>query len=96
MEHLGLCPKGESGRWIDEGLTDLTGKIPVNPSGGMDSKGHPIGATGIAQLTEIVWQLRGQCGARQISPRPKVGMIQNGGGMVSGEPAAQCVGIFKR
>lgn len=96
MEHLGLCKKGESGRLIDEGATQITGRIPVNPSGGMDAKGHPIGATGIGQLTEIIWQMRGQAGARQIEPRPKVGLTQNGGGMIAGEPAAQAITIFKR
>mgnify|MGYP001605656757 FL=1 len=58
-EELGLCKVGEGGRLIEDGVTALTGKIPVNPSGGLLSKGHPIGATGCAQLTEIFWQLRG-------------------------------------
>jgi len=96
MEHLGLCKKGESGKLVDEGATELTGRIPVNPSGGMDSKGHPIGATGVGQMTEIVWQLRGQAGARQVNPLPKIGLVHNGGGMVAGEPAIQTVTVLKR
>jgi acetyl-CoA acetyltransferase len=95
MEHLGLCKKGESGRSVDDGETEITGRIPVNPSGGMDAKGHPVGATGVGQLTEIVWQLRGQAGARQINPKPKVGLVHNGGGMVAGEPAVQTVTVLK-
>jgi acetyl-CoA acyltransferase len=65
-ENLGLCGDGEGGRMIDEGRTTLGGDIPVNTSGGLLSKGHPIGATGVANVCEIVWQLRGQAGARQV------------------------------
>jgi acetyl-CoA acyltransferase len=65
-ENLMLCGEGEAGRMIDEGRTALGGDIPVNTSGGLLSKGHPIGATGVANICEIVWQLRGQAGARQI------------------------------
>ena len=81
---------------IDEGATEITGRIPVNPSGGLDAKGHPIGATGVAQLAEVVWQLRGQAEQRQINPRPKVGLVQNGGGASGGEPAAQADIVIKR
>ncbi|MGH2585159.1 MAG: thiolase C-terminal domain-containing protein [Dehalococcoidia bacterium] len=65
-ENLGLCGDGEGGRMIDESRTSLGGDIPVNTSGGLLSKGHPIGATGVANVCEIVWQLRGQAGARQV------------------------------
>jgi acetyl-CoA acyltransferase len=65
-ENLKLCGEGEAGRMIDEGRTSLGGDIPVNTSGGLLSKGHPIGATGVANVCEIVWQLRGQAGARQV------------------------------
>ncbi len=96
-EELGLCKVGEGGRLIDEGVTSLTGKIPVNPSGGLLSKGHPIGATGCAQLTEIFWQLRGQCGDRQVKGGDaKIGMTQNGGGMMRGEAAAMAIHILER
>ena len=65
-ENLGLCADGEAGRLIDTGDTALGGRIPVNVSGGLLSKGHPIGATGVANMIEIVDQLRGEAGARQV------------------------------
>jgi len=92
-EELGLCKIGEGGRLIDEGVTDLGGKVPVNTSGGLLSKGHPIGATGTAQLCEVFWQLRGECGDRQVQGA-KIGLTENGGGMVRGEPAALAVHIL--
>jgi acetyl-CoA acetyltransferase len=72
-ENLGLCNEGEGGRMIDEGRTALGGEIPVNVSGGLLSKGHPLGATGVANIYEIVTQLRGQAGARQVEGA-KVGL----------------------
>jgi acetyl-CoA acetyltransferase len=66
-ENLGLCSDGEGGRMISSGETALGGRIPVNVSGGLLSKGHPIGATGVANMIEIVDQLRGEVGARQVS-----------------------------
>jgi len=96
-EELGLCKVGEGGKLIEDGVTELTGKIPVNPSGGLLSKGHPIGATGCAQLTEIFWQLRGQAGDRQVKGgEAKVGLTQNGGGMMRGEAAAMTVHVLER
>ena len=65
-ENLGLCGEGEAGRMIDEGETMIGGRIPVAPSGGLLSKGHPLGATGVANIVEVVWHLRGQAGARQV------------------------------
>jgi acetyl-CoA acetyltransferase len=65
-ENLGLCADGEAGRMIDAGETALGGKIPVNVSGGLLSKGHPLGATGIANIYEIATHLRGEAGARQV------------------------------
>jgi len=72
-ENLMLCPEGEGGRLIDEGETYVGGRIPVNASGGLLSKGHPLGATGVANIVEIAWHLRGQAGARQV-PNAKVGL----------------------
>jgi acetyl-CoA acetyltransferase len=96
-EELGLCKVGEGGRLIEEGVTSLTGKSPVNPSGGLLSKGHPIGATGCAQLTEVFWQLRGEAGDRQVKDgKAKVGLTQNGGGMMKGEAAAMTVHVLER
>ncbi|MFX0199925.1 MAG: thiolase family protein [Candidatus Hodarchaeota archaeon] len=95
-ENLGLCKKGEGGRFIDEGQTELTGKIPVNPSGGLLAKGHPLGATGVAQVVEIVWQLRGEAGKRQI-PNAKVGLTHCVGGVVDGLDLGACtIHILKR
>lgn len=65
-EALGLCPPGKAGELIDRGDNTYGGKYVVNPSGGLISKGHPLGATGIAQCVELCWQLRGEAGARQV------------------------------
>jgi acetyl-CoA acetyltransferase len=65
-ENLGLCGDGEAGALLDSGATALGGRIPVNVSGGLLSKGHPIGATGIANIVEIIMHLRGEAGARQV------------------------------
>jgi len=94
-EELGFCGPGESGRMIDDGETWLDGKLPVNTSGGLTAKGHPAGATGLAQVAEIVWQLRGEAGERQINPLPDIGLVENGGGNVAGETAVVAVHILK-
>ncbi len=73
-EALGLCPIGEVGRLVDEGFAEIGGAHPVNSSGGLISVGHPIGPTGIGQITEILWQMRGQAGGRQVSGGPRVGL----------------------
>jgi acetyl-CoA acetyltransferase len=65
-EALGLCVRGEGGRLVGDGVSSLNGKHPINSSGGLISMGHPIGPTGIGQIAEILWQMRGECGARQI------------------------------
>ena len=72
-EHLGLCKEGEGGRLIDEGVTGMGGKYPVNMSGGLISKGEPVGASHLGQIVELVWQLRGEAGNRQV-PNAKVGL----------------------
>jgi len=72
-EQLGLCPFGEAGRLVDEGVTEIGGKYPVNMSGGLISKGEPIGASHLGQIVELVWQLRGQAGKRQVAGA-KVGL----------------------
>jgi acetyl-CoA C-acetyltransferase len=78
-EALGLVEKGKGGPAIEAGETALDGRIPVNPSGGLKSKGHAVGATGVAQAVEVVEQLRGECGARQVKGA-KLGLTQNMGG----------------
>jgi acetyl-CoA acetyltransferase len=65
-EELGLCPKGEAGKWVAEGVTRIGGRLPVNPSGGLLSKGEPLGASALGQVVELVTQLRGEAGARQV------------------------------
>jgi len=92
-EELGFCKPGESGRLVEEGATSLGGRLPVNPSGGLLAKGHPVGATGVAQIAEIFWQLRGEAGKRQVKGA-KVGLTENGGGMLRGEAAAVAVHIL--
>ncbi len=69
LEALGLCEKGQGGKLVQDGVTAITGKHPINTSGGLISMGHPVGPTGIGQVAEILWQMRGQCGKRQI-PKP--------------------------
>ncbi|RLF38252.1 MAG: thiolase domain-containing protein [Thermoplasmata archaeon] len=79
IEDLGFVKKGEGGKAVEEGLTARDGEIPVNPSGGLKAKGHPVGATGVAQVAEIVLQLRGEAGKRQI-PDARIGLAHNIGG----------------
>lgn len=97
-EQLGLCGPGEAARLIDEGTTELRGRTPVNPSGGLECRGHPIGATGLAQIVELVWQLRGQSHTRQVTGPPAVGLAQNRGGHIGAENenVACCITIVKR
>ena len=78
-EALGLAKKGQGGKAVEEGLTAIGGKFPVNPSGGLKAKGHPVGATGVAQAVEVVKQLRGEAGERQVKGA-KRGLTQNMGG----------------
>ena len=78
-EALGFFAPGDGGPAVEKGLTSLNGRIPVNTSGGLKSKGHPVGATGVAQVVEITTQLRGQAGQRQVAGA-KIGMAQNMGG----------------
>lgn len=95
-EDLGFCGKGEAIRYLKEGRTKITGDIPINTSGGLCSRGHPVGATGIAQIAEIVWQLRGEAGPRQVAGA-KVGMCEDSGGvLVNGDNAAFTNVILKR
>ena len=79
IEDLGFVPKGTAGKFTEEGETHLGGKLPVNTSGGLKSCGHPVGATGIKQIWEVVQQLRGEAGRRQVEGA-EIGMTQNVGG----------------
>lgn len=90
-EMLGLAERGRGVELIREGVTTFHGEIPVNPSGGLKSKGHPIGATGVGMVAEIYWQLRGEAGERQV-PGAEVGLVENHGGT----GATSVVAIFSR
>jgi len=94
-EQLGLAAPGQGPELIESGQTKLGGRLPVNTSGGLLSKGHPIGATGIAQLCEATWQLRGEAGPRQVEGA-RVALTQNGGGWLDGDSAAMSVHILSR
>jgi acetyl-CoA acyltransferase len=73
-EALGLCQMGEGGKLIESGATKIGGRIPVNTSGGLISMGHPIGPTGVGQIAELLWQIRGTAGKRQIPQNPRIGL----------------------
>jgi acetyl-CoA acetyltransferase len=92
-EELGFCRPGDGGPLVRGGATLLGGRLPVNTSGGLLAKGHPVGATGIAQVVEVVDQLRGRAGARQVSGA-RVALTQNAGGVLEEEPAACAVHLF--
>ncbi len=94
-ENLGFCPLGEGGLLAESGATRIGGSIPVNPSGGLESRGHPIGASGLGQIHEVVTQLRGEAGQRQVEGA-RIGIAENGGGALGVEEAAMCVHIFEK
>jgi len=75
-EQLGLCPEGEGGKLVEEGATAINGRIPINTSGGLLAMGHPLGPTGIGQIAEIYWQMKGEAGKRQIPVPPKHALAQ--------------------
>lgn len=92
-ELLGFCEIGAGGKFAESGATRLGGRLPVNPSGGLESKGHPMGASGIAQIYELVHQLRGNCAARQV-PGARIALAENGGGLYAGEEAVAAITIL--
>jgi len=94
-ENLGFVPLGEGGPAAERGEFSLGGRIPINTSGGLESKGHPLGATGIGQLFELVTQLRGEAGARQV-PGARHAIQENGGGMQGLEEAAVAIHILSK
>ena len=89
-DNLGFCSPGEAAKLIRDRVTWLGGKLPVNPSGGLLSRGHPLGATGMAQIVEITQQLREEAGSRQVTPRPKLGLAQCTGGAIPVVGTASC------
>lgn len=94
-ENLGLAPLGEGGPAAERGDFTLGGRIPINTSGGLESKGHPLGATGIGQLYELVTQLRGEAGERQVAGA-RHAIQENGGGLQGVEEAALAVHILSK
>ncbi|KAB7590662.1 thiolase family protein, partial [Verminephrobacter sp. Larva24] len=95
VENLGFAPLGEGGPAQERGDFTLGGRLPVNPSGGLESKGHPLGATGLGQLYELTTQLRGEAGPRQV-PGARHAMQENGGGFLGIEEAAVAIHILSK
>ena len=95
LEELGIAEAGTAVVQLQRGDTSLGGRIPVNPSGGLLSRGHPIGATGCAQIVELTDQLRGRCGERQVEDA-HIALAENGGGWLGDGPAAAAVSILGR
>jgi acetyl-CoA acetyltransferase len=94
-EALGFCPKGEGGVFAESGATRLGGKMPINTSGGLESRGHPIGASGLGQINELVTQLRHEAGSRQVE-NCRLALAENGGGNLGFEEAAMGLHILER
>ncbi len=94
-EMLGFCEEGAGGRFVESGATALGGNVPINTSGGLVSKGHPVGATGLSMIYELVEQLRGEAGKRQV-PNAEWALAENGGGVIGFDEAACSVIILKR
>jgi acetyl-CoA acetyltransferase len=94
-EELGFCAEGEGGPFAESGATKVGGKLPINTSGGLECRGHPIGASGIAQLVELVTQLRGEAGKRQVEGA-RIAMAENGGGFIGTGEAAMCLHILEK
>ncbi len=92
---LGLCEPAEVGAFFDSGATGPGGRIPVNPSGGLTARGHPVGATGLAQAVELLQQLRGRAGDRQVEDC-RIALAQNSGGWLDGDSAVCAVHVFER
>ena len=94
-EALGFCETGEGGAYAESGATAIGGERPLNTSGGLESKGHPLGATGLGMIDELVCQLRGEAGERQAGA-PTVGLQQNAGGLIGFDEALCSVAILER
>lgn len=94
-EMMGFCPMGEGGKFMESGATKLDGSLPVNTSGGLVSKGHPVGSTGLSMIYEIITQLRNEAGPRQVSDA-RIGLTENGGGVISTEEFACSITILEK
>ncbi len=94
-EELGFCPEGEGGPFAESGATAIGGRLPINTSGGLECRGHPIGASGLAMIHELVIQLRGEAGPRQVEGA-RIGLCENGGGFIGMGEAAMSIHILER
>jgi acetyl-CoA acyltransferase len=94
-EQMGFCPKGEGGPFAESGATAIGGNIPVNPSGGLIARGHPVGASGLAQVFELSAHLHGEAGPRQVKGA-RIAMAENGGGFMGRGEAAMAIHILER
>jgi acetyl-CoA acetyltransferase len=94
-EELGLCEIGGGGPFAESGATSIGGRQPVNPSGGLECRGHPVGASGLAQIYELVHQLRGDAGPRQVEGA-RTAMAENGGGFIGLGEAAMAIHIMEK
>jgi acetyl-CoA acetyltransferase len=93
-ELVGLCKRGDGPALLREGATTVGGRLPINPSGGLLSRGHPGAATGAAQLVELVWQLQGRAGRRQVEGA-RVGIAHSAGGRVGDETACTAISVLQ-
>jgi acetyl-CoA acyltransferase len=94
-EQMGFCPVGEGGIFAESGASSIGGKLPVNPSGGLIARGHPVGASGLAQICELVLHLRGEAGKRQVEGA-KIAFAENGGGFLGQGEAAMGIHILEK
>ena len=93
---VGLCPEGEERRWITEGVTEAGGALPINRTGGLVGRGHALGASGLAQVHDVVAQLRGEAGPLQLDTEPRRAVVQIGGGVIDWQTAASTVHVLGR
>jgi acetyl-CoA acetyltransferase len=94
LEEMGFCAQGEGGAFSESGATALDGRLPVNTGGGLIARGHPVGASGLAQIFELTAQLRGEAGKRQVDS-PRIAIAENGGGVIGRGPASMCIHVLE-
>ncbi len=95
VESLGYTLEGTGGDFVLSGKSALDGEQPINTSGGLISRGHPVGVSGLGQIHELVTQIRGQAGKRQVSKPVRIGMAENGGGAITLEEASMTLTILE-
>jgi len=95
-ECLGFTPEGTGGEFAQSGKTALDGELPINTSGGLISRGHPVGASGLGQIFELVTQMRGDAGGRQVPKNVRLALAENGGGIITLEEASMTITILEK